>query len=232
MQTPSPIARLPSPPRRRQDIIARRIRVRGGMGNVTNVRFQLRESESEMRPAMRRRVSQRTSTNQSVPLEEFLRYVIATNPPYSHRRTPFVEERSIPEAERWRQYGFVDPNSEGSPRDNDRYRRQRSLVGLMNDEEVGSQFVILFVDWARFEGLSVRDATGLPQCWRGYVFQLPIVPQQPAVRRTVSPSPLALAFWVAVRRGWGSWTPEASYLRVGNSLLLAIDETTGNITYD
>ncbi|CZR54689.1 uncharacterized protein PAC_04573 [Phialocephala subalpina] len=137
-------------------------------------------------------------------LEDFLRRVLASNPPSATERNTtrgyFAEISTTTEQQRTT-YSFASGSSLSLEIEEDFYRERAALRARQSAIESGVNVVSQLLSKATNEGLDLRDARALLFQWTSYYEES--VQQYPNIPNMLPPA--ALAFWVALRRGWGDW---------------------------
>ncbi|KAF8850269.1 hypothetical protein BDZ45DRAFT_751922 [Acephala macrosclerotiorum] len=199
VRTSSPASGMVAPPRQRNPVVGERRRGR----RRTNVQIS-NDGQTVVQTTGRR--FQRPANDQPDPSEDFLRLVLASNPPQREERdatTGYFEETSTSLEQQRSIYSFADGQPPSWQVEEEFYRERAALRVRESAVQSGVNIVLQLLWIAMRDCLDLRDARALLNQWASY--HEDSVQCYPNIPDMVPPA--ALAFWVALRRGWGQWTP-------------------------
>ncbi|KAE8440902.1 hypothetical protein EG329_006323 [Mollisiaceae sp. DMI_Dod_QoI] len=211
VRAPSPLSRPPTSPQSNRPTISERRRGRRTPGlRVDNVLVS--NDRQRAAPPGRGLAFLRPAMDQADPSEDFLRSAIAISPIWREiEALGRFEEAGLSEVEARYRYSFVEPRNAATLESEEELSRERRALQLMPGAiENGVSIDTLMLFGAIRDGLDIRNATALICEWTRYVFEQRNEQHYQSIAGMV-PLP-ALAFWVALRRGWGLWYPSRRFL--------------------
>ncbi|EKD13031.1 uncharacterized protein L3040_007113 [Drepanopeziza brunnea f. sp. 'multigermtubi'] len=159
------------------------------------------------------------------PSGEFLRTILAENDLYGEPENGdvFDDERTLGDKYNRFRFSLVfrDLHQHGTPEpeafEEFEIRRHQAFAVADNPDgaEKHAEMMAWLMETARRDGLDVREGNVLMSLWREFWLthgHLDCYYSPPSQRLAQSLSPAALMFWVALRRGWGGWSPSSSML--------------------
>ncbi|KUJ12956.1 uncharacterized protein LY89DRAFT_721774 [Mollisia scopiformis] len=185
---------------------------------IRNVRAGLAEGFGNGEQADSRQPLQRLAMDQPDPSDEFLRMLIASHPPYSYEMEAHDEDTMLTETQRAFRYGFADPSIPMTQQQEDDFQDLRfDLRTRLESVALGMEIVVRMLDAVILDGMDRRDASHILLQWSLYMSGLHAAQLYHNLPYMLPPPVLAL--WTAVRRGWGSWSPDASFLEEVKDIL-------------